>query len=248
MRCSGRSGCCLPSGVLRFACRLYPHPLQKLPHLRMTDLKTLTLQLGGQGPRALAGRSQRRPPVAWRHRLEESFQRSSTPAIPPALLAGQLPVFADGPWERVRHLEFPNAVAYGAIRYTRGLGNSGDPTPAKGNRLGRGPATAFICTREKCQETLKLIRDIAKQVPHYWPPNACQKWTFDFEQKLGMKLQNNPCVKENNIEAFHWWLPWAGHAAYYITLPDGSKWYVDYGWTGIGDCTHVGIDPPPWIW
>ena len=105
------------------------------------------------------------------------------------------------------------------------------------------------CTKEKCQETLQTIRDVAKQVPHYWPPDACQNWEQDFEQRLGMKLWGNPCIKDANVKGFKWFVPWAGHAAFQITLADGSVWYVDNaGPTSIGDCTHVGTDLPPWIW
>jgi len=110
------------------------------------------------------------------------------------------------------------------------------------------------CSPEDCRKLLKQIRDAAAKVPPRPGRNKCQNWAFDFEdylRKNPIGLGKNPCVKEHGVTGFGmWFVPWAGHAAYKITLCDGSAWYVDYGRTSIGGSGSgrgVGAEIPPWI-
>ncbi len=138
------------------------------------------------------------------------------------------------------------------------IGYPGDPPPPKPNpkpakicdNFPCGDDDPSVCTRDKCLQTLDMIQKIAQEVPHYWYPNACEKWAFDFAQKLGLSLLNNPCVKENEVQFFYWFHKWAGHAAYKIILIDGSVWYVDNAGAFSIGCPvhHVGTDLPFWIW
>ena len=122
-------------------------PFQEFRNLCTADLETLTLQLGGQGPRALASPPQRRHRISSRFGFYESLQLSNQRRLFhfPGRATGTGPSLSIAR-KRVRRLEFLNPVAYGTIRDSRAFGDGGDSTPAQRDRLARRPTapSAFI--------------------------------------------------------------------------------------------------------
>jgi hypothetical protein len=109
------------------------------------------------------------------------------------------------------------------------------------------------CPPDKCHALLILVKLAASQIPAPEGRNKCEKWEKEFMLYVANHrwLLSNPCVKAHFTTWFMWFTPWAGHAAYKITLCDGSNWYVDFGITSIGGCGivgGVGSAVPPWLY
>ena len=105
------------------------------------------------------------------------------------------------------------------------------------------------CTETECEKVIKKILDARGEVSWtvYWGWNTCQRWVFDYEEKLG--YFNSPCVYE--VRSTTWKTGGtisSRHAGISVTLCNGMEFFLDQGalggWDHIFDEDEV---PPDWI-
>lgn len=107
------------------------------------------------------------------------------------------------------------------------------------------------CSQSECERVMDIIEEESDVTIPWYNRNKCIKYTERVEPRISLLPFQSPCLKSVTTTYFPWFLT-GGHAAIEITLCDSSIFYLDGGWTGIGNgnsrCPHFGLpcDIKPW--